>query len=115
MTWQIFGATIQTSRVDDGVELSRTDERFVNSFDFDEETNGVIGFENFANDGPIEPESIADFFLLLQRADEERHLLRVVQVIDNRAILLLTPAQVCLGRDVRHQMMLALIAETFHL
>jgi hypothetical protein len=29
--------------------------------------------------------------------------------------LLLTPAQVCLGRDVQHQMMLALIAETFHL
>ena len=113
MAWQIFRSAIQTWLIDDRVRLPWTGQRF-SSFDFDEETNGVIRLENLSNEGQIEPQKSISI-LTQRRTDEERHLVRVIQVIDNRAVVFLSPAKLCLWRDVQHQMMLALIAETFHL
>lgn len=98
MTRQINGSANQTRLVDGLVELTRSHKRFGCCLQFDEETGGSRHVD-LANNVAVEPQTIASvLLLLLARADEERHLFHVVQVIDNVTVLRLTPAQLGLGR-----------------
>lgn len=112
VTWQIVGTACQERLVNGRVVLAGPDQRLGFGLYLEEDTGGP-GSVDLADDGPVEPQPFAGRVLLLRhRADEERHLCGVFEVIDNRAVLFLAPSQFGL-RCV--QIMVALIAKTHHL